>query len=525
MIKADNRAAELDKAKDTALWDMIVIGGGVVGAGVFKFANQLGLKVLLLEQKDFAWGSSSRSSKMVHGGLRYVAEGQWKLTREAVQEREILIEKAGGLVEKTSYVMSHYNRKFPGKRAFGALMGLYGFFAGRKQFKQLSVADYNMLMPGVKQDKLNSGTQFVDALTDDARLVFRLIQEAKSHGGVALNYVKVTELLRQDDTVTGVLAQPEDADQPIELKAKIVVNATGAWASKLDPKVIIRPIRGSHMLLPNWRLPVCSVMTLLHPKDRRPVMIYPWQNTTLVGTTDPDHVDSLDVEPKMKRDEMDYLFEAINSEFPGAKVQRQDVISSYAGVRPIVLDKPVDITKSALHEKRVHSLFCQPGFITVTGGKLTTFRVIANHVMEKAAKTLGLSEPVADFVLFENAQVNDCDNTCSYLAGRYGRFIRQFEQECGDERLTINKMIQPIRYSKTLWAELVFAVKYEQVQHLDDLLLRRTRLGNVLPEGGKAELAEIQQLCQPHMSWSDQKWQVETARYLDIWQQFYSVPA
>jgi glycerol-3-phosphate dehydrogenase len=126
--------------------------------------------------------------------------------------------------------------------------------------------------------------------------------------------------------------------------------------------------------------------------------------------------------------------------------------------------------------------------------------------------------------LFDNAQTDDCDNTCSYLAGRYGRFIRQFEQECGDESLTVNKMMQPVRYSKTLWAELVFAVKYEQVQHLDDLLLRRTRLGNVLPFGGKAELAEIQQLCQPHMDWSDQKWQVETARYLDIWQQFYSVP-
>lgn len=524
MAKADDRAQLLQQIEQTAQWDMIVIGGGVVGAGVFKYANQLGQKVLLLEQKDFAWGSSSRSSKMVHGGLRYVAQGQYKLTQESVQEREILISKATGLVESTSYVMSHFRWKWPGASIFTILMWLYSHFAGKKQHRLLSPNDYKMLMPGIKSNKLRGGTQYVDALTDDARLVFRLIQEAKSHGGVALNYCKVTSLLRDDDTVagsvTGVTAQVEGIDQPLTLKAKMVVNATGAWAGKLDPQAIIRPLRGSHVLVPSWRLPVSSVVTMLHPKDGRPVMIYPWQNTTLIGTTDVDHTGSLDQEIKMTAEELDYLLAAIDSEFPTAKLQKSDIISTYAGVRPIVLDHPIDEKVSASKEKRVHSLFYQPGFITVTGGKLTTFRVIASEVLAKAANTLNLSQPMADFVLFDTAtSYIDGSVDRDYLAGRYGRFKNAFIDEFGDDSL-----LQPVRYSKILWAELMYAAKYEQVVHLDDLLLRRTRLGNVLPEGAKAELAEIQRLCQPYMDWSDSQWQQEINRYLDIWQQYYSLP-
>jgi glycerol-3-phosphate dehydrogenase len=280
------------------------------------------------------------------------------------------------------------------------------------------------------------------------------------------------------------------------------------------------------MLVPNWRLPVSSVVTLLHPKDRRPVMIYPWQNTTLIGTTDLDHLDSLSQEPKMTTQEYDYLMAAVDAEFPAAGLGREDIISTYAGVRPIVLDHPLDLSVPASHEKRVHSVFSQSGFITVTGGKLTTFRVIANDVMDRAADTLGLQRPLNDFVLFENPDGPVDELHTSYLAGRYGRFREYFLEEVAQHQNgVVSKMMQPVRYSKVLWAELLFAVKYEQVNHLDDLLLRRTRLGNVLPQGGKDELDEIRQLCQPHMDWSEDKWQQEIARYLDIWQQYYSLPA
>lgn len=520
MIEANSREQLLTQLATDTQWDVIVIGGGVVGAGVFKYANQLGQKVLLLEQKDFAWGSSSRSSKMVHGGLRYIAQGQARLTRESVQERELLIEKAQGLVESTSYVFSHHRWKYPGKLPFNILMWIYSHFSGHKQYRSLSAPDYTMLMPGTKQPRLKGGTQYVDALTDDARLVFRLIQEAKSHGGVALNYVKVASVIRDGDRVTGVVAQPEEAGEPITLKARLVVNATGAWADKLDAQVIMRPLRGSHILVPNWRLPVASVVTLLHPKDRRPVMIYPWQNATLIGTTDLDHDPDMDIEPSMSREELDYIYQAVEYEFPGTHLKDEDLLSSFAGVRPIVLDHPVDKKVSASHEKREHSLFCQPGFITVTGGKLTTFRVIANHVMSKAADMLGLVKPLKDFTLFENVKADADKPYGDYLAGRYGRFVEAFAAEFSQNV----ELMKPIRYSKTLWAELVFAARYEQVTHLDDLLLRRTRIGNILPQGGFDELDKIKALCAPVLDWSEDKWQQEMTRYRDIWTQHYSLP-
>ena len=247
--------------------------------------------------------------------------------------------------------------------------------------------------------------------------LYRLIMEGRGKGATAINYVKVTDLLREGEQVVGIKCQPEEVEQPIELKAKMVISATGAWADKLNSDVILRPLRGSHILVPSWRLPIANVVTLLHPRDKRPVMIYPWQNATLVGTTDLDHEASMNFEPKMTREELDYIFEAIDDAFPTAKINDEDLLSSYAGVRPIVLDKPLDKKRSASSEKREHSLFKQPGFITVTGGKLTTFRVIANHVMREAASELGLDGDIPDFVLFDNPEQPIDDEHSEYLGG------------------------------------------------------------------------------------------------------------
>ena len=308
----------------------------------------------------------------------------------------------------------------------------------------------------------------------------------------------------------------------IDIKSKLVVNAAGAWSDQLDSQVLLRPLRGSHILVPNWRLPVANVVTLLHPDDKRPVMIYPWQNTTLIGTTDVDHGESLSNEPKMTNEELAYIFAVVEAEFPSAKLTRADVISSYAGVRPIVLDKPLDKQVSASDEKRTHSLFAQAGLITVCGGKLTTFRVIAEEVLTKAAKTLGLSMPLKPFEIFENATDEQLAQH-QYLAGRYGANFGQYLSEFAD--CAFEPLWQPIRYAPTAWIELLIAVRFEQVYHLDDLLLRRTRLGNVLPQGGADELDAIERLCAPYLGWDTMRWQQERQRYLQIWHDYYSVPS
>ena len=535
-----SRSQRLEQiTQSDTVWDLIIIGGGIVGAGILKRACQANLKVLLIEQKDFAWGSSSRSSKMVHGGLRYIAEGQIKLTKESVLEREKLLKDAPLLVTKQSFAMTHYEKQFPWPWLFNALLSVYDSIANvnssDKQHKFFSQNDYLMLAPGVKDTRLVGGTQFYDALTDDARMVQRLIQESLQLGGQAINYCPATSLIGSENKVSGVKIKPEESDNEISLQAKMVINATGAWTNAILestnaqspqntdlPTLNMRPLRGSHLVFANWRLPVASVISVPHPKDKRPVQIYPWQNVTVVGTTDVEHHEGLSHEAKISEKEFDYLMETIDTQFPAAQITAEDVISTYAGIRPVVSSGGA-IAPSK--EKREHSLKQTPGLITVAGGKLTTFDVIAKEVLAlitKANSSLDLLlsetppifEPLPDydmprFPLYVKEQACAC----------YGELAYEFTQQSDASALST------ISYSKHLWAELKWAAKYEQVQHLDDLLLRRTRLGNVLSKGGVEYLEQIKACCHSALNWSEEKWQQETTRYQQIWQQYYGLPA
>jgi len=520
-----DRQQRIAQIRDQGKWDLIIIGGGITGAGILKLASQIGIKVLLLEQKDFAWGSSSRSSKMVHGGLRYMAQGDVKLTLESVKERQRLITEGSQLITEQSFVMSHYKYQFPWPWLFNLLLDFYDFFSGLKRHKFWKKSDYLSLVPQIKEESLLGGTQFTDALTDDARLVQRLIQEAKYLDGQALNYARVTSFIQKSNRITGVNVQLEgEVGNNFELEAKVVVNATGAWSDLLktenkEPAFKMRPLRGSHLVIPSWRLPVASAVSILHPEDKRPVQIYPWQNVTLVGTTDVEHGENINSEARISRQEFDYLMECIKHQFPKANIAEKDIISTFSGIRPVIAGGGF-IAPS--QEKRDHSIFQSPGLITVTGGKLTTFRLIAEQVMTEVAKHLGLSLKGFRQAIFEPYEEKQTLNIChktKQLQACYGILAKAFVQQSAKE------LFQPIGYSRHLWAELVWAVKYEQVVHLDDLMLRRTRLGNVLPNGAKEYLSHIRKLCQPFLNWGKTKWQQEISRYLKIWQSSYSLPS
>jgi glycerol-3-phosphate dehydrogenase len=542
-----SRQQRIAEIADSSSWDMIIIGGGITGAGILKLASQLGLKVLLLEQKDFAWGSSSRSSKMVHGGLRYMAQGQLQLTRESVTERQRLLTEGYPLVCKQSFVMSHYQNHFPGPRVFNQLLSFYDFIAGEKQHKFWPQVPFSSLLPNAKQEKLLGGTQFFDALTEDARLVQRLIQESLQLNGQALNYAKVIDINSHLDDHEGaehtstkdavdayrkISVQVTGHAQPITLSAKLVVNASGAWAEQFQKsntlKQKIRPLRGSHIVLPSWRLPVASVTTIRHIDDKRPVQIYPWQNVTIVGTTDVEHKEDINLEAKISQQELDYLLKTVVQQFPDANITPDDIISTFSGIRPVVSS---DGSLAPSKEKREHSIEQNQGLITVTGGKLTTFRLIAEQVLLLACETLTidrdelaltcqqpiLAQSSADVEQI-NSSVEMSAETRQQIQACYGEFATVFMQN--SQEIYLNT----IRYSRHLWAELMWSVQYEQVYHLDDLMLRRTRIGNVLPEGGATLLLKIKALCAPYLDWTEQKWQAEIDRYLDIWQGHYSLP-
>jgi len=504
-------------------WDLLVIGGGINGAGILREAARQGFKCLLLEQRDFAFGTSSRSSKMVHGGLRYIAKGDWRLTRDAVRERERLLKEAPGLIEPLPYLMPHYRFKIPGRFIFGALLSLYDLFAGQSRHSYKNPTQLALLAPGIKTENLSGGTCFFDAGVDDARLVLRVLDEARADGGQALNGVEVVELLRESDRVVGVKARDRESGEFFTLRSAMVAAATGAWADRLaggKGEQHIRPLRGSHIVLPGWRLPVAYSFTCMHPDDGRPVFIFPWQGATVIGTTDLDHPDNLDNEARITQEELNYLLKLCAHQFPQAHIGETDVLSSFAGVRPVISSSAAG--KRPSDESREHALWTEPGEVTLAGGKLTTFRLLAREVLSACAAQMGRELALTDAPVLSPAPALTCKQLSSEqnrtLAARHGRhFARllQLIEELGSER---------IGSTDYLWAELALAAEQELVLHLDDLLLRRTRLGLLLSEGASAYLPRIRALCQLRLGWDDARWQDEQTRWQTLWRSYYSLP-
>lgn len=506
-------------------WDLIVIGGGISGAGILREAARRGWRCLLLEQRDFAWGTSSRSSKMVHGGLRYIAKGQWRLTRDSVRERQRLLDEAPGLVEPMSFMMPHYRGGFPGPRLLGGLLSVYDALAGRRSHRFHDAQQLRFLAPGVKEDDLLGGSCFVDALTDDARLVMRVLSEARADGAVVLNGVRVTHVLRDDGRVSGVDVEDCEAATSFKLRCGVLAVATGAWAERLRPTEAprqLRPLRGSHLLLPGWRLPVAQAFTFLHARDRRPVFVFPWEGATVVGTTDLDHRENLDHSASISGEELDYLLAACAQQFPGAEVTADDVLSTWSGVRPVVGGAAGDHRGKPSNETREHVLWQEPGCVTLAGGKLTTFRPQAIEVLKACAAMLGRSFIDDGAPVFAAVPPRAVDglstNQWRRLAGRHGRDLPRLAQllaELGHETVGI---------TTTLWAELAFACEAEMVLHLDDLLLRRTRLGLLLARGGEDYFPAMRTLCQPRLAWSDARWDEEIQRYRALWLRDHGLP-
>jgi glycerol-3-phosphate dehydrogenase len=558
-------------------WDIIIIGGGITGAGILREATRLGLRTLLVEQRDFAWGTSSRSSKLVHGGLRYLKEGKVRLTRASVQERERLLEEGPGLIDPLGFLLATYKGDSPGRRTYGAGLSIYDLLALQWSHRYYSAADFQLFAPHICPENLQGGFRYGDAQTDDARLVLRVIREAVADGGAAINYVAATDLLRDErGQVVGVEVRDEAPDltgleRPVRsLDAKVVINATGAWADRLRGQAIapdaspqagvkpaeastptpdivaahvgngnprggrlarfrrrprtpghIRPLRGSHLIFPAWRLPVAQALSFLHPLDHRPVFIFPWEGITLVGTTDVDHDASLDAEPRISPAEVAYLMAAVESQFPSLGLTLADVIATFAGIRPVIDSGKDDPSQ----ESRDHVVWVENGLLTVTGGKLTTFRRIALDALKAVAGRFpGLPKPDASLPVLSQVDMtlrnrDHLDEPLRRrLLGRYGADAPALIAAAGPGELA------PIPGTQTLWAELRWAARAEGVVRLEDLLLRRVRIGLLLPGGGEAILPAVRAICQAELGWDDARWATEQASYLALWRCCYGPP-
>jgi glycerol-3-phosphate dehydrogenase len=510
-------------------WDLIVVGGGITGAGILREATRAGLRALLLEAGDFASGTSSRSSKMVHGGLRYLANAQVKLTMESVSERERLLREGRGLVSPLGFLMPSFRGDHTPGWVFGVGLILYDMLALRWGHRHYNARGLLELCPVLAEQGLLGGYRFFDATTDDARLTTRVLREAVHGGSIALNYARAESLLtRHSGQVCGVVVrdQAPGTGRTAEVQAPVVLSATGAWADDLRVQLggprRLRRLRGSHLIFPFSRLPLTRAVSVLHPATGRPVFAVPWEGVTLIGTTDVDHTEDLALEPAIDSTEASFLLAMATFAFPSLELRMKDVLATQAGVRAVVNTGRSDPSK----ESREYVLWDERGLLTVTGGKLTTFRRMAHSALRAAqsrlprAVSLDTRLPVLDPLPPEHCLEGHVDPAlCLRLLGRHGAETPLLVEASAPGEL------QPIGGTLFTWAELRWAARQEGVVHLDDLLLRRLRLGLTLPQGGLDHLDRIRTIAQPELGWDDERWTQEVERYRELWHAGYSPPA
>ncbi|HEX2981126.1 MAG TPA: glycerol-3-phosphate dehydrogenase/oxidase [Anaerolineaceae bacterium] len=509
-------------------WDIIIVGGGITGAGIFRLASKTGLRVLLVESNDFAYGTSSRSSKLVHGGFRYLFNRQFNVTGESVREREWLLREARNLVTPLPFILPNYSRYHIHTRKIDVGVAIYDLLAPKWHHRRLSIQSVLQAAPGINPDGLLAGFEYGDAAIDDARLVIRVLREAVRSGGYALNYTRAEGLLRtQDGRVRGVVLRDVAAPggPTVEAQASVVINATGPWTdglrSELGAQPRLRKLRGSHLVFSRERFPLERAVTLFHPVDRRAMFAIPWEGVTLLGTTDIDHPAELEQahpEPFATQQEIDYLLDAGRFLFPGLGLQADDMLSTFAGLRPIIRS---GTAASPSKESRAHDIWVEDGLVTITGGKLTIFRIMATQVMRRVASLVPQVPLVYNRRIFEPLPYLFDDrelplDKVRYLSGRYAAETPDLIAAAAADELSA------IAPRPNLWAELRWAARQEGVIHLDDLLLRRVRLGMLLPSGAMELMPRIRKIAQPELGWSDARWEQEEQRYRTIWAQSYS---
>ncbi len=483
------RGDVLEAVQEQGCFDLVVIGGGITGAGILRRAAQAGLKALLLEQMDFSWGTSSRSGKLVHGGLRYIKQGQLGLTYHAVREREKLLKAYSRLVHPLRFAIPLEKGRPFTRLLFKVGLTLYDLFAGRKGSSFEGWEELKRQFPYLR-DGLVGAYTFYDAETDDAKLTFQVILEAQARGALALNYARVTRILRDGrGRVRGVAFVDLHGGRSHEVRTKAVVSATGAWADSFDSTIPIRRLKGSHLVISASRLGVPFACALIHPRDNRPLYLLPWEGVTLLGTTDIDYPDNLDQEPRISTEEVEYLLEALGHWFPGVQVGPEDVLSTFSGVRGVMNTGEKDPSK----ETRDYILKVRDGLVSVTGGKLTTFDYVAGKVIRKVRGILG------------SRKVKDRARVLPWEGGS-----RESLEEflCRFHTLLLEGNLEA--------AEVNMMARLGSVVHLHDLLLRRSRVGLLKKDGGLSLLHALKEPLKRELGWGEERWHEEVALYREV---------
>lgn len=459
------------------VWDIIVVGGGATGLGTALDAASRGYQTLLLEQADFAKGTSSRSTKLVHGGVRYLAQGNIGLVREALYERGLLVKNAPHLVKNLSFVIPNY-RWWEG--IFYTIgLGIYDLLAGKLSFgrtRHISKKQILADLPGLNPKGLHGGVVYHDGQFDDSRLAVNLAQTCLEQGATVLNYFRVTGLLKNDKrAITGVNALDIETGLTYQLKAKVVVNATGVFVDELlqmdkpEDKPLVRPSQGVHIVIERSFMPSEEALMIPKTSDGRVLFVVPWHDKLVVGTTDTP-INSHGLEPVALEAEIDFILNTAAKYLTKAPT-RKDVLSVFAGLRPLAA--PQNDSSKTKEISRSHKLLVSPsGLITIIGGKWTTYRKMGEDAVDKAIGVGGLkSETTKTKDLAIHGSMKGIDwNDPLYFYGNDRDAVLALVNENPDWGKKLHRKYDYLQ------AEVIWAVRQEMARTVEDVLARRIRL-------------------------------------------------
>jgi glycerol-3-phosphate dehydrogenase len=505
-----SRADALD-ALQRERFEVVVIGGGITGAGVALDAATRGYSVALVERNDWSCGTSSRSSKMIHGGLRYLQNFDLGLVREALLERQLMVQLAPHLVKPLPFLVPAFEGARPDRR-LGIGLNMYAVMASRgrrhrrrsereaaeegseywspERHRVIGGEEVLELMPALEPRDPTAAYLFYDCQTDDSRLVLTVLGEAERFGAVCLNGAEVVELIEEHGRAAGVVCREQDSGERFAVGADSVVNATGVWADRIRPEElheedvpqntpVIRPSRGTHILIDRDKLPL-NAAAIVPAGHGRLIFALPWLGQSLIGTTDRDYEGSLE-HPRPDPDDVEYLLSAVNRFFD-RDLGFDDVAGAYAGVRPLISTE-ADSKKSVDISRKAELYETSSGMITITGGKLTTWRRMAKMVVDRLAEREFREAPCRthEIPLGHPAEIDQLPNvngvderSREHLAARYGLFAEQVLKICVQDAECAKPIVPGM---PDLVAEALVAARHEQARSVADVFLRRTRLG------------------------------------------------
>jgi glycerol-3-phosphate dehydrogenase len=514
------RDVALEKLEATrrAELDLLVVGGGITGAGIALDAASRGMKVGLVERKDFASGTSSKSSKLVHGGLRYLEQREFALMREAAQERDLLRHLAPHLVEPLAFILPVSDRWARAK--FGVGLWAYDALASFKNMsvhRYLDVADTESAVPALPKGKIKGGFLFYDCKNDDVRLVMEVLIQAVRYGAVVANHVEVQDLAGSEHVSTASVVDRSSGNE-FEVRARRIVVAAGVWTDKLEmmanpeASTRVRPSKGIHLAFRRDRLPITESGAFIPDAERkRMLFVIPWLDSVIVGTTDTTYTGDID-NPSVDTEDRRYVLDAIESVFH-LGLTEADVAGAWAGLRPLIAGEK----GSTADLSRKHTVYeIAPGISGITGGKLTTYRRMAKDAVDHVLESMGEDiRSKTRWIRLGSSDVGALRNAVERRGKRMGlseQAIANLVRCYGDRSLAVIDIAEQedlagplVPGTQPVAAEVAYTARYEMVQTLADLLSRRTRLALTDPAGGVGGRSRALALLSNELRWDEER--------------------